>query len=109
MLYKYINLDSNVCFEDIEMEIETNLKELRVLNDRLQDLNKDLGYHIMLKEFFKAVERLQLETFFKYMGPHKAQKILCNKLIVKLEKLVILLSTVTPLMEITVDIFLHQE
>lgn len=65
-------------FEDIETEIEVNLKELRVLNDRLQDLNSDLGYYTMKKEFLKAVERLNLDTYFKYIGPEKAKEMICN-------------------------------
>ena len=69
-------MDENVSFEDIEFEIETNLKELRILNDRLQSLNKDLGFQIMRKEFLRAVERLQLETYFKFMGPEKAENII---------------------------------
>lgn len=70
-----IDLDSNIFFEDIETEIEQNLVELRTLYQRLQDLNSDLGYTVMQKEFLNAVERLKLDSYFTWVGQEQAARL----------------------------------
>jgi predicted nucleic acid-binding Zn-ribbon protein len=73
------NLESKITFEDIENEIEQNLLELRTLYERLQDLNKDLGKTVMHKEFLTAVERLKLESHFKFVGKEEARRLISKE------------------------------
>ena len=70
------NLEAKITFEDIENEIEQNLVEIRTLYERLQDLNKDLGWTLMQKDFLKAVERLKLESHFKFVGKEEARRLI---------------------------------
>ena len=53
-----------------------NLKDLRVFYERLQDLNKDLGKTVMHKEFLNAIERLKLESYFKFVGKEEARRLI---------------------------------
>lgn len=58
-------------FEDIELEIEQNLGELKVLYTRIQHLNGELGNLVLKTDFLKAVKQLKIDSYFKFVGPEQ--------------------------------------
>lgn len=58
-------------FEDIELEIEQNLGELKVLYTRIQHLNGELGNLVLKTDFLKAVKQLKIDAYFKFVGPEQ--------------------------------------